>query len=172
MGRKAKYSTLSTYQPFVDYIRRDLGIAPEVEILVKFNDMNKALRMNVAAGWAGFSYGVYTISISRYFNHIATLQFLMHELKHIQQMLDKRLYRRFENRNGNVAWHWYWLGKPVELVRPEVNHDAYMGQEWEKEAYDYQWDTDTLFPDGKLTPIKTYIGAANNGKVKFYKVKG
>lgn len=162
MGRTTIYATLRQYQPYIDVIRKELNIPDNVPVDVKFNDMNKKQVIDRASGYASMKDGVYIIRVSKHFGHVSTLQFLMHEFKHIQQQITRRLA---------YVGGFKWLGKPAVIHHPSEDFGLYRQSPWEVEAYDYQDTIYAVFPSGRLPEPRKYIGSANNGSVKFYKVK-
>ncbi len=174
MGRKAKYATLAKYQPYIDIIRKDLGIPDDLQITFKFRPFRGA-----TGGYANWPQR--HIELSNLGNHEWTVQSLMHEYKHIQQYYQGRLdwtwipekHHRSGRRVANTGkWMQLWNGKLMTPYgasnNPQINR-RYRNLPWEKEAYTYQDQMQRLFPNGELPSKRTLIGTASDGTA-FYKV--
>lgn len=163
MGRKAKYFNELTAQPFVDAILADLGLTGKIQVLtIKFGTyttMNGDIEYYDIPHNDG-KYVWCTIRANRKQELRATLETLMHELKHLQQYYTgalahtgKKNYKR-------------WNGIEMQDIPWQDSFTKYMNLPWEKEAFEYETKIDRLFP-GLQVQTKKLIGVV--GGVTFYK---
>lgn len=168
MGRKAKYATQATFQPYIDAIAKDLGIDLTI-VEFRFTTFRSK--------YGDINYGQYytLIRIDKRFygsrGKREVLRTIMHEMRHLWQYQNNHLQR-----SGYEKGKYYslWMGQRYEDFSGKASstkyHKAYLDSPWEVDARDYADKVDTLFPNMQLPETCKYIGTAGN--VKFYKKVG
>jgi len=154
MSRTPKYATERQYRPYIDIIKKDLGIYG-MPIIFNFRHFTKYV------GCAFYdhltSYG--EVSIDNRCTRKRTITILMHELRHVQQFYTKRLDKWY---NG----YGYWEGVRYKVTNSRNQFIAsYNEFPWEIDAVNYEREAIRLFPE--LFTSKLYIGSIGN--IKFYK---
>lgn len=183
MGRKPKYATLRTYQPYIDIVMDDLGLTGKVMLDFRFAPYT------TMGGDAILYEGVYPngkrygeIRIDNRSRHDYILETIMHELKHIQQQLNgmKMFFKTRINNRGRTVYDQYtlWLdGNEYKSYshaakRTHKDHSKYLSSPWEADAYAYQNEVTRLFPNNQLPPKRIILGKMKHSGVTFYKIKG
>lgn len=173
MSRKAKYATLTKYQPYIDIIRKDLGLPDDLIITIKF----RPFRGRAVGGYANWPNR--HIELNNQSTHEWTISALMHEFKHIQQYYTGKLdwiwitaeYTKAGCKVRNTGkWMQLWKGQLMTPLGASVNpqlNARYRQLPWEREAYAYQDEIRRLFP--RLTVSKKLIGISRYG-TKFYRI--
>lgn len=179
MGRKAKYATLSKYQPFIDVILKDLDLIGKVEIEFVFGSWKK----KGGDAWTAkepLANGKYfsRVRIDKHASHVKTLSTIMHELRHVWQRVTETMsyghYKNYTNNRGRFTSKFcrYWMGEEYEHVPLHYDvkgYQKYLNLPWEVDARTYAEKHEQLFPDGKIKQeTKKLVGSV--GKVKFYKI--
>jgi len=159
MGRRAKYATLTKYQPYIDIIRKDLGI-PE-RLYVKFT-FGKYTYHGGDSILYGELYG--EVRVDKRGIHQDTLKALMHEYRHIWQFYTGKL----KHVKGRT---WLWNGQKHRDASIRYEYDDYMKLPWEIDARLYEQQITRLFPNYGLPIITRRILIAETKTMKLYRIR-
>lgn len=169
-----KYATLRQYQPYIDVIRKDLGIPDTMIIDFQFVTWNGP-RMDVRDGDATYYHDKYSrIRIRKTLSKNKIISVLMHELRHIWQHINGKMQRIYKvktikNRETTVTMK-LWDG--VEYMdysnKTRTHYNKYFQSPWEIDAREYALHQFKLFPGSKLPETRKLVGVV--GKIKFYKI--
>ncbi len=171
MGRKAKYATLTKYQPYIDIIMRDLQIE-HLNIEVLF--VRKFGRTAGYAKWHSHSDFINgTVSMDNQANHASILRTLMHEFKHIQDRSTGKLKDVWVEVTKRGVKKSIWVVAYDNVPYPNFHSDRkhynrYLNFPWEKAARDYADGVTRLFPGNQLPTTRKLIATTSDG-VKWYK---
>lgn len=180
MSRKAKYATYSQYEPYINVVMKELGLTGKVKLEWRFRHWKRKggsaiLYKHTLAD--GTRSGI--VDISNRNGHAFTLTTILHELRHIQQMLLGRLELGFskteKTKRGKIKTILMakWDGELMVFHRltRKAETAEYYTDPWEVDAYAYGTDAESakLFPKGKLQHnYRTFVGTIGNSK--YYKV--
>ena len=132
------------YRHIIETIRKDLNL-PEIRITW----MSRVKSDGRAWGWE------YKIEISPFLSIRRTIEVLMHEMRNVWQYHTNKLQNN--TRSSKV-----WEGKPHAYVTPRQNMQKYLDLPWEKDARQYSYQIDRLFPGDLNAYLNTGKKASKN----------
>lgn len=152
------YATLKKYQPYIDMIRRDLGIPDSYFVDVRFT------KLFTKGGYAR----THSIVIDKTGGHYWTVQALMHEFRHIWQRHTQRYVDIWRNEKQYVLWDGgEYQFYNIALAKRAGDNTLYLDRPWEIDARAYEKEIERLFPNGQLK--RTFVGLSSDG-TKLYKL--
>lgn len=176
MSRISKYATYSKYEAYIVRVMDELDLTGKVQLTWRFRYWKRKggsayLSTEIVDGKR-----IGTVDISNRNTHAYTLQVILHELKHIQQMLTNRLQLGYtmeevtvRGKKRNVpAVLWDGILMKFHRLSRKAERAAYFNDPWEKDAYAYGTDAQVqaLFPQYAIE----YKATGMIGKSKFFKV--
>lgn len=175
MGRKPKYATQRTYQPYIDAIMEDLGLTGKVYLDFHFK---KIVSRGGSANLFSSGYGV--VNIANYGPKRWTIEALMHELRHIYQFYIGRLsesdVRREVSKRGKINYvggrRWDGVWYKSQKLKKGSGTPEYYALPWEQDAREYEKELYRLFPGLNVQNKSARVLIGKVGNVTFYKVKG
>jgi hypothetical protein len=168
MGRRAKYATLRKYQPYIDVIRKDLGIPDDAHIEVMFVAWRSSTRGD-AIYYPGSKYG--EIHVSKFYSHAETLRILLHELRHVWQYYSGMFIKTHKLLSWGKKTRYVsigiWDGKEYEDYSGKANKyfNKYRSSPWEVDAREYEKELYRLFPGCKLPSNRILVAETKTMKL-------